>query len=384
VKKLIFISKGMEEGDAAAYIEKMADQLKADFQRHDLEDFISSPTNHSLSEQWVFFKWPLTRETEELLDVLKLGHYIIYDNKQGHDSEFISYLERDSSLICPIDTSRDFRFHIPLLRSALETKSEIGRKDLAEVGESLNDMIQFSLEELQRVKRLHEKVVPMKNDNFKGVQILSKFAAGEGAGGEFFDIVKGEQEVLLLLTNTSSYVASSIILSHFEKLRAYQTFGLTRIKSFVNELSAELKDLELLDTKNSDSLQILVAKIDLSKMKIEGFQFGKTELISSKGHFLSSNEIPLSKEFLDQAEFSFDLERGERLVISSPGVRKNCGGFMDSKKYEDFVKERLPLGPRELLNEVYFQLKKKRESDFLQFDASVIYLEVDKNVIIEV
>ncbi len=374
----------MEEGDAAAYIEKMADQLKADFQKHDLEDFISSPTDHCLSEQWVFFKWPLTRETEELLDVLKLGHYVVYDNDQGHDSEFISYLEKNSSLICPIDTSRDYRFHIPLLRSALEVKSEIGRKDLAEVGEDLNDMIQFSLEELQRVKRLHEKVVPMKNDNFKGVQILSKFAAGEGAGGEFFDIVKGDQEVLLLLTNTSSYVASSVILSHFEKLRAYQTFGLDRIKSFVNELSAELKDLELLDTKNSDTLQILVAKIDLSKMKIEGFQYGKTELVSSKGHYLSSNEIPLSKEFLDQAAFSFDLERGERLVISSPGVRKNCGGFMDNKKYEDFVKERLPLGPRELLNEVYFQLKKKRESDFLQFDASVIYLEVDKNVIIEV
>lgn len=374
----------MEEGDAAAYIEKMADQLQANFQKHDLEDFISSPTKHSLSEQWVFFKWPITRETQELIDVLKLGHYLLYDNSEGQNKEFISYLEKDSSLICPIDTSRDYRFHIPLLRSALEKKSEIGKADLVEVGENLNRMIQFSLEELQRVKKLHEKVVPMKNDNFKGVQILSKFAAGEGAGGEFFDIVKGEQEVLLLLTNTSSYVASSIILSHFEKLRAYQTFGKERIKGFVNELSAELKDLELLDTKNSDSLQILIAKIDLNKMKIEGFQFGKTELVSSKGHYLSSNEIPLGKEFLDRAEFGFDLERGERLVISSPGVRKNCGGFMDNKKYEDFVKERLPLGPRELLNEVYFQLKKSRESDFLQYDASVIYLEVDKNVIIEV
>jgi hypothetical protein len=384
VKKLIFISKGMEEGDAAAYIEKMADQLKADFQKHDLEDFISSSTANTLSDQWVFFRWPLTRETEELLDVLKLGHYLLYDNSQGHDPEFISYLEKDTSLICPIDTSRDFRFHIPLLRGSSSSKSEIGRKDLEDVGENLNDMIQFSLEELQRVKRLHEKVVPMKNDNFKGVQILSKFAAGEGAGGEFFDIVKGDQEVLLLLTNTSSYVASSIILSHFERLRAYHTFGKDRIEHFIGELSSELKELELLDTRNSDSLQILIAKIDLSKMKIEGFQYGKTEMVSSKGHYLSSNKIPLSKEFLEKAKFGFDLERGERIVISSPGVRQNCGGFMDSKKYEDFIKERLPLGPRELLNEVYFQLKKSRESDFLQFDASVIYLEVDKNVIIEV
>jgi hypothetical protein len=384
VKKLIFISKGMEEGDAAAYIEKMADELKAIFEKHDLEDFISSPTELCRSKQWIFFKWPLTRETKELIDVLKLEHYLLYDNTHGHDSDFISYLEEESSLISPIDTSRDHRFHIPLLRNGGEQSDSASKQDLVEVGEKLNDIIQFSLEELQRVKRLHEKVVPMKNDNFKGVQILSKFAAGEGAGGEFFDIVKGEQEVLLLLTNTSSYVASSIILSHFEKLRAYQSFGIERIKKFVVELSSELKNLELLDTKNSDSLQILVAKIDLKKMKIEGFQFGKTELVSSKGHFLSSNEVPLVKEFLESAEFGFDLERGERIVISSPGVRKNCGGFMDNKKYEDFVKERLPLGPRELLNEVYFQLKKKRESDFLQYDASVIYLEVDKNVIIEV
>ena len=245
-------------------------------------------------------------------------------------------------------------------------------------------MIQFSLNELQRVKRLHEQVVPMKNDNFKGVQILSKFAAGEGAGGEFFDIVKGEQEVLLLLTNTSSYVASSIILSHFEKLRAYNQFGKERLSQFIAGLSAELKDLDLMNVANPSELQILVVKIDLNKMRFEGYQFGQTELISSKAHVLATNDLPLEKRFLDRAAFGFDLERGERLVISSPGVRRNCGGFIDSQKYEDFLKERLPLGARELLNEVYFQLKKNRESDFLKFDASVIYIEVDKNVIVEV
>lgn len=374
----------MEEGDLAAYIEKMADELQASFEKHDLEDILKSPEKLTSVNQWLFFSWPLDVESQKLLRDFKLGYYLLYQGSHQHDEGFLKLLENDLNLLSPIDTSRDHRFHIPLLRNKEAIQPDDERKKLLEVGDNLNKMIEFSQSELQRVKRLHEQVVPMKNDNFKGVKILSKFAAGEGSGGEFFDIVKGEQEVLLLLTNTTSYVASSIILSHFEKLRVYNQFGKDRLSDFLVNLSSELKDLDLLDNENPESLQMLVVKIDLNKMKFEGYQFGQTELVSSKGHVLSDNTFPVGKAFLDQAEFSFELERGERLVISSPGVRKNCGGIMDNKKYGDFVKERLPLGAKELLNEVYFQLKKNRDSDFLKFDASVIYIEVDKNVIVEV
>ncbi|MBK24195.1 MAG: hypothetical protein CME70_09365 [Halobacteriovorax sp.] len=374
----------MEEGDRAAYIEKIAEELGTVFQKHELGEALEDPGFLSDRGQWLFLSWPLCQESQKLINDLKIGFYLLYDGSQEHEPEFLRFLESDRNLISPIDTTRDHRFHIPLLRNASPSSQDENRKELLGVGENLNKMIEFSMAELQRVKRLHEQVVPMKNDNFKGVKILSKFAAGEGAGGEFFDIVKGEQEVLLLLTNTTSYVASSIILSHFEKLRAYSEFGEKRLTDFILGLSGELKDLGLLDMNDTEALQLLVVKIDLNKMKFKGFQFGKTELISSKGHVLGTNDFPLNKEFLSQSEFGFDLERGERLVISSPGVRKNCGGFMDEKKYEDFVRERLPLGARDLLNEVYFQLKKKRDSDFLKFDASVIYIEVDKNVIVEV
>lgn len=375
----------MEEGDLAAYIEQMAGELDANFERHDLESILESPARLTDLNQWIFLSWPLVEEAKQLLSDLKLGYYLLYEGGEGYDSAFLRHIEQDLNLISPIDISRDHRFHIPLLRSGGgRLREEDERKKLLSVGENLNKMIEFSQVELQRVKKLHEMVVPMKNDNFKGVKILSKFAAGEGAGGEFFDIVRGEHELLLLLTNTTSYVASSVILSHFEKLRAFSHFERSKISNFVSNLSEELKDLELVDFENSDALQLLVVKIDLSKMSFEGLQFGKTELISSKGHTLESNNFPVNKGFIEQAEFKFDLERGERFVISSPGVRMNCGGLMDDKKYEDFVKEKLPLGARELLNELYFQLKKKRESDFLKYDASVIYIEVDKNVIVEV
>lgn len=374
----------MEEGNLAAYIEKMADELGTNFEKHDLEDILKSPLKLTTDNQWLFFSWPLSTTSQKLLKDFKQEYYLLYDGSHQHDAEFLKLLENDHNLLAPIDTSRDHRFHIPLMRNKETVKEDGDTKKLLEVGNNLNNMIEFSLSELQRVKKLHEQVVPMKNDNFKGVKILSKFAAGEGAGGEFFDIVKGDQEVLLLLTNTTSYVASSIILSHFEKLRVYNQFGKERLTEFLANLSAELTGLDLLDPANPESLQLLVVKIDLNKMTFGGYQFGHTELLSSKGHCLAENRFPIGKTFLEQAEFSFDLERGERLVISSPGVRKNCGGLMNDKKYDDFVKERLPLGARDLLNEVYFQLKRNRDSDFLKHDASVIYIEVDKNVIVEV
>lgn len=384
MKKLIFISKEPDPEHLAAYIEAMANELGAVFEHHDVLDISNTSDKLTGPEQSFFFAWPLCEKSKNLLSELELGYYLLYSKLNEHDSELLKLVEGDKNLLSPIDISRDHRLHLPILRTKSESTGDKAREKFLEVGSDLNLMIEKSLDELQKVKALHEKVVPMKNDTFKGIKIISKFAAGEKAGGEFFDIVKGEQEVLLLLTNTKSYVAASIILSHFEKLRVSNYFGKEKVCSFLTDLSSELLSLDLLDYSDSESLQLLVVKVNLNKMKASGYQFGQNGIVSSENNSFGSNTFPVGKEFFDQAEFSFDLKRGERLVISSPGVRNNCGDLMDNQNYSKFVKEKLALEPRELLNEIFFQLKKGRDGDFLEFDASVIYIEVDKNAIIEI
>src|SRR5690606_21248150 len=101
------------------------------------------------------------------------------------------------------------------------------------------------LAELHRLKRLHERLVPLRGEKLKGLSIHSKFAAGESAGGEFFDTVAREREVLILLASSRSYIASSAILGHFEDLRAKNSFDLESLEKFVTSLSYELKKLQV-------------------------------------------------------------------------------------------------------------------------------------------
>ncbi len=73
--------------------------------------------------------------------------------------------------------------------------------------------------ELIRVKRAHEQNRPKRFQDLKGLKALSKYAAGDSVGGEFFDIFTAGGKIFLLMTETSSYLASSSILQIFSDFK---------------------------------------------------------------------------------------------------------------------------------------------------------------------
>ena len=199
-------------------------------------------------------------------------------------------------------------------RSCLEEQINPG-----EVSQQMNRIVGRSLAELQRLKRLHERIVPMRKENYKGLNIVSKFGAGESSGGEFFDIVKGDKEFLVLVTSSSSYVVSSMVLTHFEYFREIKTsFSNQEMEKFLTNLSIEIRERGF-DEYDERVVEIFLMRIDLNSFQIEGHQFGEFELKSIKETVVIPNELPLDDMFFEKSHFTSRLDRGEKLLILSPG-----------------------------------------------------------------
>ena len=60
-------------------------------------------------------------------------------------------------------------------RSVVSTQKSLLKK--------LNSVMQSVLGQLQRVKGLHQKMVPVRNESIRGVNISSRFCAGTSSGG---------------------------------------------------------------------------------------------------------------------------------------------------------------------------------------------------------
>ncbi len=280
-----------------------------------------------------------------------------------------------------IDMDKSLEYHLPLLASSFRKNFE-DKIDLGDVSQQMNKIVGRSLAELQRLKRLHEKIVPMRKENFKGLNIVSKFGAGESSGGEFFDIIKGDKQFLVLVTSSSSYVVSSMVLTHFEYFRDKVSFSNEEMEKFLTDLSHDIRDRGF-DDADERVVEIFLMRIDLNSLQVEGHQFGEFELKSLKGVHTKSNELPLDDMFFEKSHFVSRLDRGEKLLILSPGVLRN----FHSRKEElpsSFYNDLFEQVPNQMINEIFFQMKKEVKGDFLDHDATVIYLEVNPNVIVQV
>ncbi len=229
--------------------------------------------------------------------------------------------------------------------------------------------------ELKRVKSLHEKLVNFRSEDFKGVKVTSKFASGEKPGGEFFDVVSGAGGPIFILTSTNSYVSSSILMSQLESLYQQAEFSdevLTRVMVNIEKEFATL-GLDL------SSCAMMVMRLELASMKVSSFSFGGVSFLidAQEVHKTKPYAPPLSE--LNPYLWTRQLERGQRLVILSPGFNRNC----DIKKKEH-VLSLVNEGARDFLTKAFFELKKDRESSFLEYDASAIYFEVNPNAILQV
>lgn len=284
-----------------------------------------------------------------------------------------------------LDISQPPLLHNPFFKRLIFENKVLGTG--VEEGEGqahLGKILEQSLIELQRVKKLHEKVVPLRQEKIRNINLFSKFAAGYSSGGEFFDIKKDDKQIIILVTHAQSYVASSIVLSHFEQFQKVRDANKEKLEEFLEDLIDECRELDLIDRDTPEALQLDLLRLDLRTYEYEGYHFGNGAYFSNGVKLSNENNRALNENFFEEAHYKGILERGQKLIYASPGVLQNFKNKNEEGMLTKVVEQQYKNGPREILNEIFFQLKKDSDEDFLKFDSSVIYLEVDSHAFFQV
>lgn len=235
--------------------------------------------------------------------------------------------------------------------------------------------------QLKRVKKTYEEKTPKRLEDFKGVTAMSKYAAGEDVGGEFFDLFTHENKVFILMSSCSSYLASSSLLQFFSEMKAGKNISKEAELEFLKKTHDEVKILNE-TRKKPIKVEVFSGIFDATTLQFQGHKFGDFQFISSD----LKKKIDIENLNLANPEksyFEVTLDRGERVLLNSPGFQKNW-----NVAKPDFLIEELMIDSNmkslDILDEIYFKLKSKSLNGFLTFDASSIIVEVKHNVILKV
>jgi hypothetical protein len=256
------------------------------------------------------------------------------------------------------------------------------REQMVRFSQEMDELVRGAHLEMLKAKKIHEGVVPRRSEDLKAVQLTSKYAVGEGAGSEYFDVIRGQGQVHLVFLHTTSYLASSCLMGLLNKYKG-GPLGLEP-QLFLQEAAFEIRGINA-NKKKQVEVQMLLMRIDQATLKCEGYAFGSFELFSQeKGSVLLPQLAGFDAQKIEESRFNITLERGEKVVVFSPGFIFNWNEAREPRERMSFLKDNQALAGPELLMEMFFQLKKKSSGDFLAKDATAVMMEVNRHAIQQV
>ena len=277
------------------------------------------------------------------------------------------------------DTERGVDFYWPFWRSLYgqQESATAEQAQLAQLTAQVERLKAKGLAMTAEMKNLHGHLVPGRQQKLKNATIWTKYAAGERPGGDYYDFVFQRGDVYLFMVHASSYLLSSAAMASFDQWRQgprpYDLKKLIAALAQQNQAAAA-----------GAALEVLVVKFDLRHLTGEGFCFGPWTLVSSGELYQQGNTYPCDPSFMPKARLTFKLDRGEILTFLSPGVPLNLQKAAPEKELIDFFRPWLNKRPREVLDELFFQMQRPVQRGFLEQDASAVMLEVHANALWEV
>ncbi len=313
---------------------------------------------------------------QQLVDLSKVGSFFLtYDSDKTEKIDEIEKIGKSNfNCLGIIDLTRPVGLNIPFISSFILNKTVVAtQKSLLK---RLNGVMQSVLGQLQRVKGLHQKMVPVRNEVIRGININSRFCAGTSSGGEFFEFFKSGHNLWLFSLNATSYITIGSFLSLVEIWRDNQSLT----KEFViDSLKSHIEEFEGLG-----ELSLFIGQIDLISHDASIVNIGSHELLGKTKVVAPRNELSYPNKDLEFKEINFRLDKGERFILLSPGFFKNSGDKLNNESYYHFIKSHW-IESNDLIQEITFQTKKKyNDLDFLPYDQTVLTIEVEKNAISKV
>lgn len=263
-----------------------------------------------------------------------------------------------------IDLSADNEVAIPMLRNYINLNFSKGALHLEKLSKDLDQIEEKTQSQLRGIKELHDRFVKMRIEKIKGAELAIKFMAGERSGGEFFDYIAQDSQMLFIQAGSDSYVMSSLIISAMEDLKIKNGDFYTTIDSFISELNHHAKE-------HSAKLSYTIMILKLKNLEAS---------IYSQGN----SKIYYNKEILNVGKSCvIRLNRGAKVTFLSEGTLLNWKANHDENKFVNFLNANLEMNNRDYINEIFFELARHKQGMFLYHDALVAMLEISENVLVQ-
>lgn len=310
----------------------------------------------------------LIADTEHLSELKKLvasrDEKIIVALNSRKDFKLVSELKTHFTKIFGfIDLSQEIEYNVPILKNYLNMHFTQHAVKLDKLASDLEKVYEFTKSELTKIKDLHDRFVKVRVDQLKGAVLTSKFMAGEKSGGEFFEIIQKDQEILFIQAGSDSYIISSMILGEIEALKE---------KSSAVSLHVQADQFQKIIThhasENKAELTYCIMSLNLKNLQA-------TFNVKGSGHIFYQGEL-LS---FDQP-IKLNLKPKDRLSIISQGAMRNWG-FLSKLSTQKFFENNQAMNTRDLINEFFFEVSRNKAGNFLIYDALLAVVEIEENVL---
>ena len=248
-------------------------------------------------------------------------------------------------------------------------------------------------EDLQMIEKMQKAHLPVRFPDIKGLSIRSRYFAGMKSGGDHFDVSesKDENQISIMVSDSSSYGLSSAILGSFMKIavqlsRDTNRSSIDTVKLIHQEVKLTLKD--------RDQLSLFYGMIDRKTLKLRYVHSGQISFFrahkaSTFEHLEKTCEAITSRTHPDQhlKEASLILNPGDRIVIMSDGFTSLVE---DQDSLLKVLNEKRKQEAEDTLNEFSFLLKKglkverlrQRDDELLpEQDCTCMIIDVDDRVL---
>jgi hypothetical protein len=261
-----------------------------------------------------------------------------------------------------IDLSQEVEYNIPILKNYLNMNFAKHVVKIEKLASDLDKIYEFTKSELFKIKDLHDRFVKVRVDQLKGMTLTSKFMAGEKSGGEFFEIIQHDHEVLFIQAGSNSYLLSSLILSEIEIIKEKPITNLKyQLEKFQKVISHHANE-------NSAEITYCMMILNLKTLEVS-FSLKGMAHVFYQGELISFDR-----------PMKLKLKPRDRLCVISQGAIKNWEllSKLSSKKF--FV-DNQEMTSKDLINEFFFEVSRNKSGNFLIFDALMAVVEIEENVL---
>ena len=237
-------------------------------------------------------------------------------------------------------------------------------------------------EELNVLSRIQKSKLPKRYFHIKNFHVLSRYLAGEKSGGDYFDLFESEdqRQLTLFLSHSTSYGLSSAVLSVLIKVTLALGQEAVSAPGGLNATLGQIYQELLLTLGEKDQLSLFYGVILSEERLLRFINLGSSQaFLANHGKGFQALGIlrePMSQSvpFSPQDEVQVPFPRGSRLLVLSRGFVESVGG---TDKVIDLLSAFIEKDPRDLLNELVYQVKSRLKSkdDLPLQDCSVLYFD---------